>query len=223
MPKSGIYCRARPQPLLHVPGRSRKSHREAPRQGSKRVAQIPSLPAITGPGPQQGMAHLRVSGSVAEQTLARMFSTRSVPYEKTQSRSAASAEQSIWHGRGSDRRRQRRPGARCYASCTALRQPVAGDGDGARPLQPQSAGHGFFGPDDDHAALTSGMQSARWARLPPLCTWSLNTTSLTEFQPLLTAMGSPPPPVELAGAANFNGNVQRPTEGPADRRPCAGV
>ena len=35
----------------------------------------------------------------------------------------------------------------------------------------------------------------------------LNTTSLTEFQPLLTAMGSPPPPVELAGGATFDGTL----------------
>ena len=35
----------------------------------------------------------------------------------------------------------------------------------------------------------------------------LNTTSLTEFQPLLVAMGNPPPPVELAGAASFNGTL----------------
>jgi translocation and assembly module TamB len=35
----------------------------------------------------------------------------------------------------------------------------------------------------------------------------MNTTSLTEFQPLLTAKGGPPPPVELAGGASFNGTL----------------
>ena len=35
----------------------------------------------------------------------------------------------------------------------------------------------------------------------------LKTTSLTEFQPLLTAMGSSQPPVELSGVASFNGTL----------------
>ena len=36
---------------------------------------------------------------------------------------------------------------------------------------------------------------------------AVRTTSLTEFQPLLSAMGDVPPPVELGGAASFNGTV----------------
>ncbi len=36
---------------------------------------------------------------------------------------------------------------------------------------------------------------------------NVNTTSLTEFQPMLTAMGNAPLPIELGGAASFNGTL----------------
>ena len=51
----------------------------------------------------------------------------------------------------------------------------------------------------------------------------LNTTSLTEFQPLLTAMGSPPPPRGTRGRGKLRRNPHRQAEGSADRRPRAGI
>ncbi len=43
---------------------------------------------------------------------------------------------------------------------------------------------------------------------------ALNTTSLTEFQPLLSALGSTPLPVELAGQASFNGTISGKVRSP---------
>ncbi len=68
-----------------------------------------TLPTITGPGPQQGTAHLRMTGiSLAE--LARMFSTRAAPYDKLNPVGSVAGTVSLaWTP--VHRRCQRRPGA----------------------------------------------------------------------------------------------------------------
>ena len=52
---------------------------------------------------------------------------------------------------------------------------------------------------------------------------AVNVTSLTEFQPLLAAMGNAPLPVELGGIGKLQRHAQRPTAQPSDCRTSAGL
>ena len=58
----------------------------------------PGLPTITGPGPQQGTARLRLS-SISLIDLAHMFSTKAAPYDKLNpSGSVAGTVNLAWTG-----------------------------------------------------------------------------------------------------------------------------
>ena len=51
------------------------------------------------------------------------------------------------------------------------------------------------------------MPAELWESTSAALKLAVNVTSLSEFQPLLTAMGNAPLPVELGGSANFTGTL----------------
>ncbi len=162
------------------------------------------FPPISGPGLQQGTAHLRVTGlSLTE--LARMFSTKAVPYEKLNPVGSVGGTVNLaWTQSVAD------ASADLALDVTPPAQPSGNQ------LPVTATVRARYNPRAqvmDFSALTMTTPHSHLSATGTLGSTSaalhvvLNTTSLTEFQPLLTAMGSPPPPVELAGGASFNGTV----------------
>ncbi len=163
-----------------------------------------AFPPISGPGLQQGTAHLRVTGlSLTE--LARMFSTKAVPYEKLNPVGSVGGTVNLaWTRSVAD------ASADLALDVTPPAQPSANQ------LPVTATVRARYNPNAqvmDFSALTMTTPHSRLNATGILGSTSaalhvvLNTTSLTEFQPLLTAMGSPPLPVELAGGASFNGTL----------------
>ena len=188
---------------------------KAPNQANKST-----LPTISGPGPQQGTAHLRLT-SLSLTDLARMFSTKAVPYEKLNPVGSVGGTVNLaWTRSVAD------ASADLALDVTPPAQPSASQ------LPVTATVRARYNPKAqvmDFSALTLTTPHSHLNAMGTLGSTSaalhlvLNTTSLTEFQPLLTAMGSPPPPLELAGAASFNGTLSGRLEGSADCRPRSGV
>jgi translocation and assembly module TamB len=170
---------------------------------SKEV-QASNLPAITGPGPQQGTAHLRVN-ALSLVDLARMFSTRAVPYEKLNPVGSVGGTVNLaWTRSVAD------------ASADLALDVTPPAGASANQLPVTATVRARYNPRAqvmDFSALTLATPHSHLNARGTLGSTSaamhvvLNTSSLTEFQPLLTAMGNAPPPVELAGEVNFTGTL----------------
>ncbi len=163
-----------------------------------------TLPTISGPGPQQGTAHLRLTGlSLTE--LARMFSTKAAPYEKLNPAGSVGGNVNLaWT----------KSVANASADLALDITPPAEPSSGQLPVTANVRAR--YNPKAqvmDFSALTLATPHSHMNAVGTLGSTSaalhlmLTTTSLTEFQPLLTAMGSPPPPVELAGMASFDGTL----------------
>ncbi len=166
--------------------------------------QTSTLPSISGPGPQQGIARLRLNNlSLAD--LARMFSTKAVPYEKLNPVGSVGGTVNLsWLRSVAD------------ASATLALDVTAPAQASANQLPVTATVQARFNPRRqtmDFSTLVLATPHTHMNAVGTLGSTSaalrivLNTTSLTEFQPLLSAMGNPPPPVELAGAASFNGTL----------------
>src|ERR1019366_3686207 len=162
------------------------------------------FPPISGPDVQQGTAHLRVTGlSLTE--LARMFSTREVPYEKLNPVGSVGGTVNLaWTRSVADASAD---------LALAVTPPALPSGDQLPVTATVRARYNPRAQVMDFSSLTMTTPHSHLDAVGTLGSTSaalrvvLNTTSLTEFQPLLTAMGSPPPPVELAGVASFNGTL----------------
>ncbi len=179
---------------------------QAGKFGAKQRANMrkSTLPVISGPDPQQGTAHLRVTG-LSLTDLARMFSTRAVPYEKLNPvGSVAGTVNLTW--------------TRSVADASAdlaldVAPPAQPSGNQVPVTATLRARYNPRAQVMDFSALTLATPHSHLSAVGTLGSTSaalqlmLTTTSLTEFQPLLTAMGSPPPPVELAGVASFDGRL----------------
>jgi len=167
---------------------------------------------ISGPGPQQGSARLRVSGvSLAE--LAGALSTKSLPFEKLNpvgrmggtvdlawTRSLADAHADL----ALDIVPPAQPGAGGL--------PVSANLHGRYSARPQVMDLSAFNLMTPHTHLNaSGTLGKTSADLKVV----FNATSLTELQPFVTALGYVPMTIELAGEANFSGTV---SGRPADSR-----
>ena len=135
-----------------------------------------------------------------------MFSTKAAPYEKLNPVGQRRRNGRIWRGRG--------PSADASADLALDVTPPAQPS--ANQLPVTATVRARYNPRAqvmDFSALTMTTPHSHVDATGTLGSTSaalhvvLNTTSLTEFQPLLTAMGSPPPPVELAGMASFNGTL----------------
>ncbi len=163
-----------------------------------------TLPVISGPGPQQGTAHLRVTG-LSLTDLARMFSTKAAPYEKLNPVGSVGGTVNLaWTRSVAD------ASADLVLDVTPPAQPSANQLPITATVQAR------YNPGAqvmDFSVLTMTTPHSHLSATGTLGSTSaalhvvLNTTSLTEFQPLLTAKGSPPPPLELAGGASFNGTL----------------
>ncbi len=154
--------------------------------------------------PEQGSARLRVNG-LSLNELARMASSRSLPLDKLNAVGSVTGSLNLaWKHVLAD----------AFADLAL---------DVAAPTQPSNnqlpvSGHvsGRYGARSgsiELSALTLTTPHTHVDATGSLGTASVglklnvNTTSLTEFAPLLTAMGNAPPPIELAGAARFNGTL----------------
>ena len=163
-----------------------------------------AFPPIAGPGLQQGTAHLRVTG-LSLTDLARMFSTKEVPYEKLNPVGSVGGTVNLaWTGSVAD------ASAELALDVTPPVQPSANQ------LPVSATVRARYNPRAqvmDFSALTMATPHSHLNATGTLGSASaalhvvLNTTSLTEFQPLLTALGNSPPPVELAGGASFDGTL----------------
>ncbi len=175
------------------PGRKQRSNRRKS-----------TFPPISGPGLQQGAAHLRVT-SLSLTDLARMFSTKAVPYEKLNPAGSVGGTVNLaWTQSVAD------ASADLALDVTPPAQPSANQ------LPVTATVRARYNPRAqvmDFSALTMATPHSHLNATGTLGSASaalrvvLNTTNLTEFQPLLTALGNPPPPVELAGGASFDGTL----------------
>jgi len=163
-----------------------------------------AFPPISGPGLQQGTAHLRVTGlSLTE--LARMFSTKAVPYEKLNPVGSVGGTVNLaWTRSVADASADLALDVTPPAQPSANQLPVTATVRARYNPSAQVMDFSALTMTTPHSHLNAtGILGSTSAALHVV----LNTTSLTEFQPLLTAMGSPPLPVELAGGASFNGTL----------------
>ena len=167
-------------------------------------ARKPILPPVAIAGLQQGSARLRVTGlSLTE--LARMFSTGQAPYEKLNPVGSVGGTVNLaWTGSVSE------AGADLALDVTPPAQPSTGQ------LPVTATVKARYNPRAqvmDFSVLTMTTPHSHVNATGTLGSTSaalhliLDTTSLTEFQPLLAAMGSSTPPIELAGEAGFNGTL----------------
>jgi translocation and assembly module TamB len=163
-----------------------------------------NFPAIPSPGPQQGTAHLRVTG-LSLRDLARMFSTREAPYEKLNPAGSVGGTVNLaWTRSVSDASADLALEVTPPAQPSANQLPVTATVRARYNPKAQVMDFSVLTMTTPHSHLSAtGTLGSTSAALHVV----MNTTSLTEFQPLLAAMGSATPPVELAGGASFNGTL----------------
>ncbi len=179
----------KPEPVVSVP--KGKAGRRTP-------------PPAANTSQQEGTARLRVSG-LSLNEVARVFSTRSMPLDKLNpaGRVAGSVNLAWKH---------------TIANTTAdLALDVAAPAQVADNQLPLSGNvRGRYNAVSGRTDLTTLNLTTPHTQLnaagslgPATVALTLraNTTSLTEFQPLLTAMGAAALPIELGGNANFTGTV----------------
>ncbi len=177
---------------------------ERGRSGAKQrsSARKSSLPEISGPGPQQGTAHLRVTG-LSLRDLARMFSTREAPYEKLNPAGSVGGTVNLaWTRTVSDANADLALDVTPPAQPSSDQLPVTATVRARYNPRAQVMDFSALTMTTRHSHLNAtGTLGSASAALHVV----LNTTSLTEFGPLLGALGSATPAVELDGAASFNG------------------
>ncbi len=163
-----------------------------------------TLPTITGPGPQQGTAHLRMTGiSLAE--LARMFSTRAAPYDKLNPVGSVAGTVSLaWTRSIADASADLALDVTPPAQKSGNQLPVTATVRARYEPRAQVMNFSALTLTTPHSHLNAvGTLGSTSVALNV----ALNTTSLAEFQSLLTTVGNAPPPLELAGMASFNGTL----------------
>ncbi len=159
----------------------------------------------TGNGSQQGIARLKISGmSLAE--LARAVSTRTLPLDRLNPAGRLGGTvQLSWRGSLSDAQAGLSLEVAPPAEPAANQLPVTAMLRGKYDLRTGSAELSPLTLATPQTHVTaSGTLGSRLAALKV----SVRATSLAEFQPLLSAMGNGPLPVELAGEAGFDGTLQ---------------
>ncbi len=153
---------------------------------------------------QEGSARLRVSGlSLAES--ARMVSTRALPLDKLNpAGNLAGTVNLSWKGSLSDAIADLALDIAAPAQVGANQLPVNGSVRGRYNVRSGVINLAALNLTTPHTHLdASGTLGATSAALK----LAVNVTSLSDFQPLLTAMGNAPLPVELGGSASFTGTL----------------
>jgi len=159
---------------------------------------------VSGPGPQQGAARIRLSGvSLAE--LARALSTKSLPFEKLNPVGSVGGTVDLaWTRSLADTHAELALDIVPPAQPPAGGLPVSANLHGRYSARPQVMDLSAFDLTTPHTHLNaSGTLGKTSADLKV----AFNATSLTELQPFVTALGYVPMTIELAGEANFNGTV----------------
>lgn len=176
------------------------------RRNSSKVHGTPAAVKSLSAYPEQGLARLRVNGlSLSE--LARMASTRSLPLEKLNIVGSVTGSVNLsWKHVLADAFADLALDvtAPTQLSNANNRLPVSGHVSGRYGLRADSIELSALSLTTPHTHLdATGTLGTTSATLK----LNVNTTSLTEFQPILTAMDNAPLPVELAGTAGFNGTL----------------
>ncbi len=153
---------------------------------------------------QKGSAHLRVTG-ISLSEVARMLSTKAMPYSSLRPSGSVGGTVNLnWTGSFS----------RANADLALDVKPPAQPSPGELPVTASLRGQYSNLADSMTLSMVSittprtelngsGLLGPRSVALK----LSVSTTNLTEFQPLLTALGNAPPPLTLAGQASFNGTI----------------
>jgi translocation and assembly module TamB len=186
-------------------GSAPKAKRPPASKGVVVGSQASEMPAIVGPGPQQGSARLRVNGlSLTE--LARMISTRGLLVDKLNPVGRVEGTIELaWKRSLAEADANLSLDAVPPAQPAANELPVTATVRGRYSLRTQIMDFSALNLATRQTHLSaSGALGSRSAALKV----DLKATSLAEFQTFLSAMGNSPVPVELAGEAEFNGRLE---------------
>ena len=200
---------SRPAPPQTEPP-SGSASRTVKRVGSAQ-SRGPTTARIVGPGPEQGTARFRVNRlSLSE--IAKTFSSKPLPLDKLNPVGVVGGTVDLaWKRTLAD--------ADADLALDSIAPPQTSDGQ----LPVNGSLHGRYNVRRlamDISALnlttphTHLNASGELGSVSADLKVALNTTSLTEFQPLLSALGSTPLPVELAGQASFNGTISGKVRSP---------
>ena len=174
------------------------------RRNSSRVHGTPAAVKSLSAYPEQGLARLRVNGlSLSE--LARMASTRSLPLDKLNPAGNVTGSVNLsWKHVLGDTFADFALDISSPTQSSPNQLPVSGHVSGRYGARAESIELSALNLTTPHSHLdATGTLGTTSAALK----LNVNTTSLTEFQTMVTAMGNPPLPVELAGGLSFNGTL----------------
>ena len=153
---------------------------------------------------QQGSARLRLAGvSLAE--VARMASSRSLPLDKLNAAGSLTGSVNLaWKQALADASADLALDVAAPKQPSDYQLPVNGSLRGRYSVRAERIDLSALNLTTPHTRLdATGTMGATTAAL----NLNLSSDNLTEFQPLLSAMGNAPLPVELAGSANFKGTL----------------
>jgi len=170
-----------------------------PRTAQRRTATAP--PAA---GQQQGSAQLQVS-RLSLNELARMMSSRSLPlYKLNAAGSVTGSVNASWKGSAQNAVAELALDISAPAQAAANQLPVSGSVRGRYSVRAERFELAALNLTTPHSrVVATGSLGSTSATLK----LNANTTGLTDFEPLLSAMSSAPLPIELAGTASFDGTL----------------
>ena len=179
----------KPEPVLSVP--KSKAGRRTP-------------PPIANTLQQEGTAHLRVSG-LSLNEVARVFSTRSMPLDKLNPAGRVAGSVNLaWKQSVSNAVADLALDVAAPSQVASSQLPINGNVRGRYNAVSGRTDLTALNLTTPHTQLNaSGSLGATTVGLA----LKANTTNLGDFQPLLTAMGAAPLPIELSGSINFAGTV----------------
>ena len=179
----------KPEPVLSVP--KSKAGRRTP-------------PPIANTSQQEGTAHLRVSG-LSLNEVARVFSTRSMPLDKLNPAGRVAGSVNLaWKQSVSNAVADLALDVAAPSQVANSQLPINGNVRGRYNAVSGRTDLTALNLTTPHTQLNaSGSLGATTVGLA----LKANTTNLGDFQPLLTAMGAAPLPIELSGSINFAGTV----------------
>jgi translocation and assembly module TamB len=191
-------------PALEVPAAQVSS--EKPGETAKPAAGTKTVVAQ-----QQGSVNLKVAGASLME-LVRMLESRELPLEKLNPAGSVNGTVSLaW--KESVTRAKVEIAADAVASAQAQpgQLPMSGSFRGSYDVRSGTTEIATLNLATPHTeASASGVLGVRSATLQI----AANTNSLTELQPLLSAMGQQPVPLEINGRTAFNGTVSGPLRSP---------
>jgi translocation and assembly module TamB len=176
---------------------------------SRNTSQVHGTPAAVksvSAYPEEGLARLRVNG-LSLNELVHMASSRALPLDKLNAVGSVSGSVNVtWKHVLAD----------AFADLALDISSPAQLSNASNQLPLSGQVNGRYGARSGSIELSALSLSTPRTHLDATGTLgatsaalklNANTTSLTEFAPMLAAMGNAPPPIELAGAARFSGTL----------------